>query len=53
MVMLPIPWVTSNHFKPPLFLYFVLPYVIGDCKDLKFDLQVEYASHSLRMTNRF
>jgi len=46
------PWVTHNHLKLPEFLQFALPFVIGDCKDFKFDVQIERASHSLRKTNR-
>jgi len=49
-----LPWVIPNHLKPPQFLHFFISlciFVIGDHKDSKFDVQVERASHSLRMAN--
>ena len=34
---------TPNRLKPPQFLHFALPCLIGDRKDFKFDAQFECA----------
>jgi len=41
----------DNH-SISIFCVALCIFIIGDCKDFKFDVQVECASHSLRTTNR-